>query len=87
VDLGKVVGAVNYAQAIRGFGHSAAMLDPLGSAPPAIPCSNLRPTAITSEDLRALPANLISGRWRRVRAMALEAIQALAPRFIARRTG
>src|SRR5947207_385504 len=36
-DLGKIVGAVHLAQAIRGFGHLAARLDPLGGAPPGDP--------------------------------------------------
>jgi len=32
--IGKIVGAVTLAQAIRTYGHLAAQLDPLGSPPP-----------------------------------------------------
>ncbi|MDQ7036060.1 MAG: hypothetical protein Q9P01_14850 [Anaerolineae bacterium] len=31
IDIRKVVGAVEYAQAVRQFGHLAARLDPLGT--------------------------------------------------------
>ena len=34
---GTIVGAVNLAQAIREYGHTAAQLDPLGSPPPGDP--------------------------------------------------
>jgi 2-oxoglutarate dehydrogenase E1 component len=54
------VGAVNLAQSIRRYGHLAAHLDPLGTSPPGDP--SLLPDAhgITEEDLRRLPANLVS---------------------------
>ena len=48
LDLSKIVGAVHLAQAIRGFGHLAARLDPLGSAPPGDP-------ALLPETPRAKP--------------------------------
>jgi 2-oxoglutarate dehydrogenase E1 component len=60
IGLQKVVGAVNLAQSIRRYGHLAAQLDPLGSAPIGDP--SLRPDThgVTTEDLRALPASLLT---------------------------
>ncbi|MEO1289507.1 MAG: thiamine pyrophosphate-dependent enzyme, partial [Chloroflexota bacterium] len=60
VDLRKVVGAANLVQAIRQFGHLGAQLNPLGYAPPDDP--ELYPEAhgITKDDLRALPATLVT---------------------------
>jgi 2-oxoglutarate dehydrogenase E1 component len=54
------VGAVNLAQSIRRYGHLAARLDPLGSTPPGDP--NLRPErhGLTEDDLKRIPANLVS---------------------------
>ena len=58
VDMRKVVGAVELAQAIRQFGHLAAKLDPLGSPPPDDP--ELQPDfhGVNEEDLRTLPPGL-----------------------------
>jgi len=61
VDLAKVVGAVNYARAIRGYGHLNAQLDPLGRAPTGDPSLSPAFHGITEDDLRALPAALIGG--------------------------
>lgn len=60
LDLRKVVGAVEYVQAIRQFGHLGANLDPLGYTPPDDP--ELYPDAhgITADDLKALPATLVT---------------------------
>lgn len=55
----KAVGAVNLAQAIRRYGHLAAQLDPLGSAPIGDPSLLPETHGVTNEDLRALPASLI----------------------------
>lgn len=59
VDLQKVVGAMNYAQAIRQFGHMAARLDPLGTQPLGDPELDPAFHGITEDDLRALPPGLI----------------------------
>src|SRR6185436_16368082 len=57
----KIVGAVNLAQAIRRYGHLAARLDPLGLRPPIGDPSLLAEThGVSEEDLRQLPAALIS---------------------------
>lgn len=60
-DMQKVVGALNYAYAIRQYGHLAASLDPLGSPSPGDP--ELDPSAhgITVEDLKLVPASFIGG--------------------------
>ena len=60
VSLRAAVGAVNLAQSIRRYGHLAAQLDPLGSKPPGDPSLLPRTHAITEDDLRGLPATLIS---------------------------
>ena len=56
----KIVGAVNLAQSIRRYGHLAAQLDPLGSRPPGDPSLLPETHGVTNEDLRALPATLVS---------------------------
>ena len=56
----KIVGAVNLAQSIRRYGHLAAKLDPLGSRPPGDPSLLPETHGVTSEDLRALPATLVT---------------------------
>src|SRR5229473_3069741 len=60
-DLSKVVGAVLLAQAIRGFGHLAARLDPLGSAPPGDPALLAETHGLNPDDLWHLPASLVGG--------------------------
>ncbi len=76
-SLETIVGAVNYAQAIRSFGHLAAQLDPLGSPPPGDP--SLAPDAhgIHEADLAQLPASLIGGPIAGQASNALEAIDRL----------
>ncbi len=60
-SLHKAVGAVNLAQSIRRYGHLAARLDPLGLRKPVgDPSLSPENYGITVEDLRALPASLIS---------------------------
>src|SRR5258708_1265011 len=54
------VAAVNLAQAIRRYGHLAARLDPLGSTPPGDPSLLPERHGLTEEDLRRIPANLIT---------------------------
>src|SRR5688500_6031696 len=58
-DPAKIVGAANLAQAIRGLGHLAAQLDPLGSPPPGDPLLVPASHGLTEDELRALPASLI----------------------------
>ncbi len=75
--IDKVVGAVSLAQAIRGYGHLAARLDPLGTPPRGDPSLDPATHGITEDDLRQLPASLIGGPAAEGAANALEAIQAL----------
>jgi 2-oxoglutarate dehydrogenase E1 component len=58
--LRTAVGAVNLAQAVRRYGHLAAQLDPLGSRPVGDPSLLPATHGVTEEDLRRLPANLIT---------------------------
>jgi 2-oxoglutarate dehydrogenase E1 component len=76
-ELSRVVNAVNLAHAIRGFGHLAARLDPLGSPPPGDP--SLLPAAhsLTADELRQLPASLIGQPVAEQAANAWEAVEAL----------
>src|SRR5688572_6892895 len=59
-QLRKVVGAVNFAQSIRRYGHLAVRLDPLGVRAP-IGDPSLLPEwhGVTEDDLRQLPATLV----------------------------
>jgi 2-oxoglutarate dehydrogenase E1 component len=59
VDMHIVVGAVEYVQAIRQFGHLAAKLDPLGTEPPDDPALYPETHGITEDDLHSLPAQLV----------------------------
>jgi len=60
-SLHKAVGAVNLAQSIRRYGHLAAKLDPLGLRKPlGDPSLSPENYGITEEDLRSLPASLIT---------------------------
>jgi 2-oxoglutarate dehydrogenase E1 component len=61
VETAKIVGAVNYAEAIRNFGHVAAQIDPLGKTPPGDPALNPAAHGVSEADLRALPASLVGG--------------------------
>ncbi len=83
-DVGKIVGAVNLAQAIRERGHLSAQLDPLGSTPPGDPSLELAMHGLSEEDLRSLPASLIGGPIAEGAESALEAIQALRTVYSAR---
>ena len=76
-DLAHIVGAVNLAHAIRGFGHLAARLDPLGSTPPGDPALLPATHGLTPDDLRRLPASLIGPPVSRQAGNAWDAIQAL----------
>ena len=52
VDIQKIVGAANLADCIRRYGHLAAQLDPLGSAPIGDPSLSAAAHGITDDDLR-----------------------------------
>lgn len=54
-DAGKVIGAAKLAAAVRRYGHLAARLDPLGSAPPGDPHLQPETWGLQPGDLRDLP--------------------------------
>lgn len=76
-DLRTVVAAVNLAQSIRGYGHLASQLDPLGSDPPNDPSLSLETHGLTEDDLRGLPASLVGGPIAQSADNAYEVIQTL----------
>ncbi|MBZ0294302.1 MAG: 2-oxoglutarate dehydrogenase E1 component [Anaerolineae bacterium] len=76
-EIQTIVGAVNLAQSIRGYGHLAAQLDPLGSEPTGDPSLSPEPHGISDEDLRQLPAWLVGGPIAATAQNAYEAIQTL----------
>ena len=76
VDAETVRCAVNLVQAIREYGHLAAQLDPLGSPPPGDPALEMESYGLSEEDLRALPAAIVTGPLVEGAANAWEAIEA-----------
>jgi 2-oxoglutarate dehydrogenase E1 component len=72
-----IVGAANLAESIRRYGHLAARIDPLGSAPIGDPSLSPRAHGITDDDLRKLPASLVGGPVAESSASAFEAIEKL----------
>jgi 2-oxoglutarate dehydrogenase E1 component len=76
-DLAKVVGAVNYADAVRRYGHLGAQLDPLGTPPWGDPSLVPESHGVTEADLRQLPASLVGGPQAEGAASAWEAIENL----------
>jgi 2-oxoglutarate dehydrogenase E1 component len=56
-----IIGAVNLIQSIRRYGHLAAAIDPLGGRPLGDPALDPQTHGVTMDDLRALPAALVSG--------------------------
>ena len=77
VDIQKIVGAANLADCIRRYGHLAAQLDPLGSAPIGDPSLSAAAHGIMDDDLRRLPASLVDGPVAESSANAFEAIERL----------
>ncbi|HUY13957.1 MAG TPA: 2-oxoglutarate dehydrogenase E1 component [Terriglobia bacterium] len=73
----KIVGAVNLAESIRKFGNLDAYLDPLGSAPHGDPSLIPENHGVTEDDLRHLPAGIITGPIANGARNALEVIQSL----------
>ena len=54
------VAAVNLAQSIRRYGHLAAQIDPLGSKPIGDPTLSPERHGLSEDDLRKIPASLVS---------------------------
>ncbi|KXK22050.1 MAG: 2-oxoglutarate dehydrogenase E1 [Chloroflexi bacterium OLB15] len=77
VDIKKVVGGVNYAEAIRQYGHLMAQIDPLGMRNIGDPSLNPTTHGITEEELRAFPASMIGGPIAAQSRDAYQAVQAL----------
>jgi 2-oxoglutarate dehydrogenase E1 component len=77
VPYEKIVGATSLAQSIRRYGHLAARLDPLGIRMP-IGDPSLEPAThnVTEEDLRNLPATLLSSPVCATASNMLDVIQA-----------
>lgn len=73
----KILGASNYAHAIRVKGHLGAHLDPLGSEPIGDPTLLPETYDITNEDLTQLSPKTIGGHSAEGAENALEAIHAL----------
>ncbi len=74
---GSIVAAANLAQAIRGFGHLAAQLDPLDTSPPGEPSLDGAYYGLSQVDLLRLPATLIGGPVAGGENNALAAIERL----------
>ncbi len=60
VDLHKLIGVVNLAQAIRSQGYLVARLDPLGSSPRNVPALNPEFHHIQNDDLLQLPPEAVN---------------------------
>jgi 2-oxoglutarate dehydrogenase E1 component len=56
-----VVGAMNYVQSIRRYGHLGAKIDPLGGRPIGDPTLLPETHGVTEADLRSLPASILGG--------------------------
>ena len=76
-DVAEVVGTVNLAECIRRYGHLAATLDPLGSAPVGDPSLAAPFHGVSDGMLARLPASLVAGPVAAASANAFEAITAL----------
>lgn len=74
VDVRLIVGASNYAQAIRAYGHLGADLDPLGSGPHGDPSLDPRAHGITEQELALVPASAVGGPAAQNARNAAEAI-------------
>ena len=77
IDIRVVVGAANLVESIRRYGHLAARVDPLGSAPPGDPSLSPRAHGITDDDLKRLPASLVGGAVAEASASAHDAVEKL----------
>ena len=77
VSIQAIVGAAQLAESIRRYGHLAAQIDPLGSAPIGDPSLEPQAHGITNADLQQLPASLVGGPVAESAANAYEAIEKL----------
>jgi len=77
MDLTAISNAARLARNIRGRGHLAARIDPLGSEPRGNPGLNPDTYNLTPTDLAALPAEVVGGPAARDAANAGEAIDRL----------
>ncbi len=75
--LRTVVEAVYLAQAIRRYGHLAAQLDPLGARPVGDPSLLPETHGLADDDLRRLPATLISSPLVNESSTMLDVVEAL----------
>lgn len=73
----KLIGAVNLAHAVRGLGHLAAQIDPLGSPPPHDPALDGGFYGLSDEDLIRMPASIVGGPAAEGASSAAEAIETL----------
>ncbi len=73
LDFNKVVGTVNYAHAIRAYGHLDTKIDPLGYKQPGDPSLNPSYHGLSDDDLIRLPSSLVDGHVSENTANALEA--------------
>jgi 2-oxoglutarate dehydrogenase E1 component len=76
-NLSIIVGAANLVEAIRRYGHLAAQIDPLGSAPIGDPSLSARAHGLTDGDLRQLPASLVGGLVAENSTNAFDAVEKL----------
>ena len=84
VDLRAVVGAATLAEWIRRYGHLGAQIDPLGSRPTGDPMLAPEGHGITEEQLRQLPASVVSGPLAEGQSDAAAAIAALRGAYCTR---
>jgi len=77
LNLAAIGDAARLARNIRGRGHLAARIDPLGSAPEGNPGLRAETYNLTPQDLAALPAEVVGGPAARGAASAGEAIDRL----------
>ena len=77
IDLQKLIGVVNLAQAIRTYGYLAADLDPLGSSPRNDPILNPEFHSLRQDDLIQMPSDAVNPLVHRETRNASEAISAL----------
>ena len=77
LSLCKVVGVANLAESIRRYGHLAARLDPLGTAPQGDPALLPETHGLNEQALKSLPALLVDGPAAESAGNAFDAIQRL----------
>ncbi|MDM8530538.1 2-oxoglutarate dehydrogenase E1 component [Anaerolineales bacterium HSG25] len=78
----KIFTVVNYARAIRDYGHLGAQLDPLGTPPPGDPSLDIENYGLTEADLNNLPASLVDGPLAQQTSTAAQALQALREVYV-----